>query len=127
MTSPPVARACLTLGALSAFAGVALAAYGAHGLQGALTPERMATFQSALQLQLFHALGLLLVGAIALRAPSRLLAWAGALMFVGIALFCGSLYLAALSGERNWSAPAPAGGVAFLLSWLALAAAAWRR
>lgn len=45
---------------------------------------------------------------------------AGWLFVTGVALFCGSLYALALTGEARWGVPTPFGGVAFLLGWLAL-------
>jgi uncharacterized membrane protein YgdD (TMEM256/DUF423 family) len=44
----------------------------------------------------------------------------------GIALFSGSLYALALTGVRGLGAITPAGGVAFLAGWAALAWAGWR-
>lgn len=52
-------RVFFALGAGFAFLGVALGAFGAHGLRGTLTPGDMATFETAVRYQLVHALGLL--------------------------------------------------------------------
>jgi uncharacterized membrane protein YgdD (TMEM256/DUF423 family) len=41
-------------------------------------------------------------------------------------LFCGSLYLLALTGVRAFGFVTPFGGVAFLVGWIALGAAAVR-
>jgi uncharacterized membrane protein YgdD (TMEM256/DUF423 family) len=42
----------------------------------------------------------------------------------GILLFCGSLYLLALTGGRAFAFITPAGGLAFILGWFMLAMAA---
>ena len=47
-------------------------------------------------------------------------------MSAGILLFCGSLYLLALSGYRYLGVVTPFGGIALLLGWLGLALAIWR-
>jgi uncharacterized membrane protein YgdD (TMEM256/DUF423 family) len=60
------------------------------------------------------------------RPDSGALAAAAWLLVAGLMLFCGSLYVLALSGVRGWGAVAPVGGVAFLGAWAALAWAAWR-
>jgi len=47
-------------------------------------------------------------------------------MLAGIALFSGSLYALALSGERWLSAVTPVGGLAFLAAWALFIAAVLR-
>lgn len=120
------ARVLLVLGAVAAAAGVALGAWGAHGLKS--TPEQAALFQTALQYHLFHALGVLVIGSIAALHPgARLLTWSGATMLAGVLLFCGVLYARALGFGHALSALAPVGGLAFIGAWLLLALALLRR
>jgi uncharacterized membrane protein YgdD (TMEM256/DUF423 family) len=45
------------------------------------------------------------------------------LLVAGIALFSGSLYALSLGAPRALGAVAPAGGLAFILGWLAFAVA----
>lgn len=112
-------KALLLLGALSAFVGVALGAFGAHGLRDRLTPERLDVWQTAVQYHLVHALGLLLVGAVALQlGQGTALRWSGWLMFGGILLFSGSLYVLCLTGARWLGMVTPLGGLVFLAAWL---------
>lgn len=109
-------------GALLAAAAVALGAFGAHGLTEVLTVERLATFETAVRYQMFHALGLLAVAALghgALRAAPWLLA--------GSLVFSGSLYLLVFSGAGWWGAVAPLGGLLQIAGWLVLATVMWRR
>ncbi len=61
----PLARRCIAGGASLMALGVALGAFAAHGLQGQLTPRQLASFQTGVQYQLLHALGLLLLGVVA--------------------------------------------------------------
>ena len=70
----------------------------------------------------------MLVIALRLEAhPHNALRWAGWLMFAGIVLFSGSLYLLTLGGPR-WLGPVtPVGGVAFITGWFAMVWATWRR
>jgi uncharacterized membrane protein YgdD (TMEM256/DUF423 family) len=51
---------------------------------------------------------------------------AGWLFLAGILLFCGSLYLLAFTGMHSGYVT-PAGGLAFILGWLLLAAAVWMK
>ena len=52
---------------------------------------------------------------------------AAALFLAGIVLFCGSLYLLALTGARVLGFVTPFGGLAFVAGWLFLALAALRQ
>lgn len=112
----------LRLGAALAAVGVAVGAFGAHGLRPRITPERLAVFETGVQYHLVHALGLLAVAWAAHAAPQaggpR---WAGALFPLGIVLFSGSLYALVLTGVTMWGAVTPFGGLAFIAGWLALA------
>ena len=117
------ARAWVALGAVNALAAVACGAAGAH----AVPPELAVTWDKAVDYQMAHALGLLLVGALSATWPgNRLMHWAGALLLAGIVLFSGSLYALVATGLRPLAMVTPFGGSAFLLGWLLLAIAAWR-
>jgi uncharacterized membrane protein YgdD (TMEM256/DUF423 family) len=114
-----VPRLWISLGALNAFLSVAAGAFGAHALKQRLTPEMLAVFETGARYQMYHALGLILIGLLAANGrPSELPGW---LMLAGIILFSGSLYALALSGVRVLGAITPLGGLCFLAAWAALA------
>jgi uncharacterized membrane protein YgdD (TMEM256/DUF423 family) len=116
------------IGSLSAFAGVALGAFGAHGLKARVSPEMLTVWQTGVQYHLVHALALVLTGILCQLLPEASLARnAGWLMLIGTLLFSGSLYVMVLSGVRALGMITPLGGVAFLIGWLLLALAAWRQ
>jgi uncharacterized membrane protein YgdD (TMEM256/DUF423 family) len=75
---------------------------------------------------MYHALALVAVGVLALRAPSPWLRASGWLFVAGTVLFSGSLYALALTDLRKLGAITPLGGLCFLAGWLALAVAAAR-
>lgn len=117
----------LLIGAVAAFLGVALGAFGAHGLRGRLSPEMLSVFETAVRYQMYHALALLITAAAVGRiGDARLLVVAGWCFLVGIVLFSGSLYALALTSVSIMGAITPIGGLAFLVGWgcLALFAAA---
>ncbi|HUB06875.1 MAG TPA: DUF423 domain-containing protein [Myxococcales bacterium] len=117
----------LTLGALSGFLAVGAGAFGAHALKARLAPDLLAIFETGARYQMYHALALVLVALVQVKAaPSALLAWSGWLFVAGTVLFSGSLYVLALSGVRWWGAVTPLGGLAFLAGWALLAAAGLR-
>jgi uncharacterized membrane protein YgdD (TMEM256/DUF423 family) len=109
----------VVLGSLNAFLAVALGAFGAHGLKSKVSAEMLTVWQTGVQYHMFHALGLILLGILIHLLPQigplRLSGW---LLFSGIVLFSGSLYVMVLSGVRALGIVTPIGGIAFLLGWL---------
>ncbi len=115
------------LGSLLGGLGVVLGAFGAHTLKARLTPELLATFETGVRYQMYHALMLLVVALAPLGKPARgLLAVGGWLVVTGTLLFSGSLYLLALSNLRVVGAITPFGGIALICGWFILALAAFR-
>ena len=114
-------------GAIAAALGVALGAFGAHGLKARVTPDLLAIYETGVRYHLVHALGLLAVGWAADRWPGTWATLAGWLFLAGILVFSGSLYLLALTGVRWLGAITPLGGLAFIAGWLSLALAAIRK
>ena len=106
------------IAAASGFLGVALGAFGAHGLQGvfALYPKAAHWWETAVFYHLTHTVVILVV---ALLEPFPALAWR--LFVIGIALFSGSLYLMALTRVLWLGAITPLGGLCLLAGWLLLA------
>lgn len=115
----------IVLGSASAFLGVALGAFGAHGLRDQLSERMMSVWQTGVQYHLIHALALVLIGVlIQFFSGTSALKWAGYLFFIGIILFSGSLYLLATLEIRKLGMITPVGGLAFLAGWLCLFIAA---
>lgn len=123
----PMAKLWLTLGSVGMLLAVAMGAFGAHALKKTLTPDLMAIYETAVHYHVYHALGLIAIGLLALHLPTTaLLRWAGVLMAAGLVLFSGSLYALSLSGIRWLGAITPIGGTAFLAAWSLLAIAVMR-
>lgn len=133
MTEPGArlfATLCLAGGAALMLLAVALGAFGAHALQGVLEPRRLASYQTAVTYQAWHALGVLVLGAVArIGAPTRWLLVAASLLAAGIVLFCGSIYALAFGAPRALGGVTPLGGVCFMAGWgcVAMHALAERR
>ena len=120
-------RLFFALGSVSAGLAVALGAFGAHVLKGRLAANMLASFETGVRYQRYHALALLAVAwAVHRWIGSALPVAAGWLFLAGTILFSLSLYLLALSGMRWLGAITPLGGVAFVAGWLCLVLAAWR-
>ncbi|MFT5299608.1 MAG: uncharacterized membrane protein YgdD (TMEM256/DUF423 family) [Mariniblastus sp.] len=124
-------RYCIFLGGLFAALAVALGAYHAHGLEKilgdkfAFDPElfskRMGNWGTAASYQMYHSIGLILVGLISMFRTSKWLSVAGVCFLVGIVLFSGLLYVLAWTDTRILGAIVPIGGVAMIIGWIALA------
>jgi uncharacterized membrane protein YgdD (TMEM256/DUF423 family) len=131
------ARWIAIAGAILDAAGVAKGAFGAHWLEAYLVKlgyaadveKRMEWFDTAVRYQLYHALGMLVVAALAGRVASGWATAAAVALLLGIALFCGSLFIMTFAGEawRKLGMVAPAGGLAFIVGWLLVAISAARR
>ena len=108
--------------AVNGFLGVALGAFGAHGLKTQLAEsadaaQRLAWWQTASHYHLIHALALGILASWAARGADRGLLLAGGAMVTGIVLFSGSLYAMTLTGQTGLGMITPLGGVAFLIGW----------
>lgn len=119
-----MARIYGLIAALLGLLATGLGAYGAHGLPGKVSESLLASFNTAVQYQFFHALALLGV-AIALRFGSsvRLLTAAGACFIAGMAGFSGSIYMLVFGGSKIWGPITPIGGMTLMIGWLLLAIA----
>ncbi len=113
-------RVFAAIGAGLALLAVGAGAFGAHVLEGRLSSELLDVFDTAVQYQVYHALGLLAVGALSTNYATPLLQWAGKLFVVGTVVFSGSLYLLAFTGIGWLGAITPIGGVCFVIGWGAM-------
>ncbi|WP_428829091.1 DUF423 domain-containing protein [Endozoicomonas elysicola] len=101
---------------------VALSAFGAHALDGALSERAMEVFQTAADYQFYHSLALVFITLLRMNySASKKLKWSAGFFLGGIILFSGSLYLLSLSGIRWLGMITPLGGISFILGWLMLA------
>jgi uncharacterized membrane protein YgdD (TMEM256/DUF423 family) len=109
-------------GAVLAALGVALGAFAAHGLRGLIGPTELGWSQTGVQYQMWHAVGLVAIGAAGVAA--RPAAW---LLGIGTLIFAGTLYVMALTGLRWLGAVTPIGGVLMIAGWVILAWSVWRQ
>jgi uncharacterized membrane protein YgdD (TMEM256/DUF423 family) len=115
------------LGCVLGFAGVAAGAFGAHALRGKLSQELLAVWETAVRFQMYHSLALLAAAWATSQWANRAAEAAGWLFAAGTVIFCGSLYLLALSGTRWLGAITPLGGLMMLAGWGALGWSGWQR
>ena len=129
----------IAAGAISAGLAVICGAFAAHGLDTQLPKQYagqtrvvagetipaarkyVADFKTAAEYQMFHALGMIVVGLLARECPVNCLSLAGWSFLAGTILFSGSLYALVLSGITKLGMITPIGGVLFIIGWTALA------
>lgn len=107
------------------FLGVLLGAFAAHGLQSILTEQQIASFQTGVRYQFYHAFLLLFVGNTTYVSAvfKKRVYW---LLLVGVLFFSGSIYVLSLDEYiigQNVKAIAfitPLGGLLLLSAWAML-------
>jgi uncharacterized membrane protein YgdD (TMEM256/DUF423 family) len=103
------------LAAALCFLAVALGAFGAHALKETLQAHGMTdAWNKAVLYHFVHAIALFML-AVFTSSSTRTSWW---LLFAGILLFSGSLYIMALSNLRWLGAITPLGGLCFLAGWV---------
>lgn len=116
-------KALLLIGAINGFLSVALGAFGAHGLEGKITERQLATWEKAVDYQMFHTAAILAVGLSMTKIQAASLIWAGWLFFIGIIIFSGSLYIYSTTSIKFFAMTTPIGGISFLIGWILLGTA----
>jgi uncharacterized membrane protein YgdD (TMEM256/DUF423 family) len=107
-------------GALLGLMGVAMGAFGAHGLREQVSARDLEIWKTGAHYQQLHAVMVVLVGVLARRDPSKALRVSAALFITGIAIFSGTLYTMVLGGPRILGAVTPLGGLSLMGGWLSL-------
>jgi len=115
-----MSKPILMTGSIFLILAVAIGAFGAHGLKSQLPEEMMQIYKTGVEYHFYHALGLMLIGVMAISFPSKLLKRSAILLSAGIVLFSGSLYVLAISGVKWLGAVTPLGGLGFIAGWVLL-------
>jgi len=112
----------IIVGSLSGAISVLLGAAGSHWLQPLIEGDYTDTYSTAVRFHMLHSL-LLILGAIILDrlVPNFFLLASLWFSLIGLAIFCGSLYLLSVTQLSMLGAIAPIGGIFLILGWLSLA------
>lgn len=115
------ARLFLLLGSINMALAVIIGAFGAHALKARLDETLTKVYHTGVEYHFYHALGLILIGIIAMNIPANI--WiksSGWMMFIGIILFSGSLYSLSILNLRWLGMITPVGGLLFIAAWVSL-------
>jgi uncharacterized membrane protein YgdD (TMEM256/DUF423 family) len=132
-----LSRRWIAIGAFLGALGVALGAFGAHGLSNFLAAHghtgddlqhRLAIFDTAIRYQMLHALALCFLGLALQHENKACWRFAGWAFLVGVILFCGLLKVLTIADPTwNWlGAIVPFGGASLIAGWVAVLVGAVR-
>lgn len=119
-------KMAIILGAALLALAVIAGAFGAHGLEDQLSKQAIETYNTGVTYHFYHAFGLILVGVIE-KSFHQNLRFTKVFFLLGLLLFSSNCYFYALSGVRTFALIVPFGGVAYILGWLSLSWALYRR
>lgn len=110
----------LFTGGVFGLLGVIIGAFGAHGLEKSLDAEALATFETGVKYQMYHALLLLLVASFALSEKTKKTVLI--LLTVGVLFFSGSIYGLATNALTGFdftkiALVTPIGGTLLIAGW----------
>ncbi len=108
----------IKLGIFFCMLSVIIGAFGAHSLESTIS-DKMETFKTGVQYQIFHGLALILTGILSIVLKVDL-GIVGYLFIIGIILFSFTLYLIAICKYSFLGMVAPIGGLSFIIAWVLL-------
>ena len=114
-------RILLIIGLILAAFAVLFGAFGAHFLKPRLSAEDLAIFETAVRYQMYHALGIVLIGVLGFHVPHNLILLPSYFMISGILIFSGTLFLLLYTNVKWFGAITPIGGTFLIIGWLYLA------
>lgn len=115
-----MSKTILLVGTALLILAVIFGAFGAHALKEKLSDDMMQVYKTGVEYHFYHALGLILVGILAMNNSSTLINWSACLLFAGVILFSGSLYALAITEIKWLGIVTPVGGVSFIIGWALL-------
>jgi uncharacterized membrane protein YgdD (TMEM256/DUF423 family) len=111
----------ITIAAFFGMTAIILGAFGAHALKKVLNVDQLATFETGVKFQMYHALFLLFIGLNAQMAE-KIKKTILNLTILGVIFFSGSIYLLATDSLNTFNFKAigfltPIGGILLIGSW----------
>ncbi|WP_158974572.1 DUF423 domain-containing protein [Cellulophaga sp. L1A9] len=114
-------KTIFSTGILFGTLAVVFGAFGAHGLKNLISPESIATFNTGVTYQMYHAIVLLVLGSVN-KIPAAKKKIIYGLFTAGIFLFSFSIYLLATNTLTGFDFKTigfvtPIGGLCLILGW----------
>ncbi|MCK9503120.1 MAG: DUF423 domain-containing protein [Porticoccaceae bacterium] len=115
-----MSKAVTIIAAILGFSGVALGAFGAHGLKAVVSPAMLEVWKTAVSYQMYHVAPILLLGLFPAVLGSKARCLASICFVAGVLIFSGSLYALVVFDIPLLGMVTPVGGGLLLLGWLTL-------
>jgi uncharacterized membrane protein YgdD (TMEM256/DUF423 family) len=114
----------ISTGAIFGMLAIILGAFGAHALKKILSLDELATFETGVKYQMYHALFLLFIG-LATELSEKAKKTIYYLVVIGVLFFSGSIYLLATNSQTSFDFKVigfitPIGGLLLILAWAIL-------
>lgn len=113
----------LITGSVLGLFGVLIGAFGAHGLEKTLGTQELATFETGVRYQIYHAILLLIIPTFSLSLKTKKALWI--LLLLGVLFFSGSIYGLATNEMspfdfKKIAIITPVGGTLLISAWVLL-------
>lgn len=119
MTTNKNTKTFLVIASFFMALGVAIGAFGAHGLKARVDEYMMAIFNTGVEYHFYSTLGLFAISFISHILPnSKRIVVSGYLLLIGSTIFSFSLYLLVILNLSWLGAITPIGGTLMIVSWL---------
>jgi uncharacterized membrane protein YgdD (TMEM256/DUF423 family) len=110
----------LVTGSILGFLGVVIGAFAAHGLEKIVGAEEIATFETGVRYQIYHAILLLIIPTFSLSFKTKKILWT--LLLLGVLFFSGSIYGLATNVMTSFDFKkialiTPLGGTLLISAW----------
>lgn len=115
-----ITKKFIQYGAFMMALSVAFGAFGAHALKSILDADMIKVYNTAVEYQFYHALGLFAVAFVAYINSSKKVNLAGNIMLISTFIFSGSLYIMTITGIKWLGAITPIGGTGLIIAWVML-------
>src|SRR5690606_26035030 len=120
----------LVIGGIYGLTSVILGAFGAHAFKKILPAEKLASFETGVKYQMYHALLLIIIG-LFLQFQSTFEKSAAWCIITGTFVFSVSIYLLSFADHwgvnLKWLGPiTPLGGLMMIIGWILLTAYFWK-
>ena len=107
--------------------GIVVGALASHALQKVLEPQQLESLHTAVNYQLFNALGLLAIGILMRSDDLPLLRIVAGLLIGGVIAFSGGIYIMLAGAPKFLGLVTPLGGLMLIAAWVVFAIAMLRR
>ena len=114
-------KSLIVSGSIFAALSVLMGAFGAHILKTRLSFEYLAIFETAIRYQMYHSLGLVLMGVSGFHVPNKLIYLPSYFLIFGTVIFSGTLIILVLTDLKWLGAITPIGGLCLIIGWLLFA------